>query len=182
MNRITLTIILLITIVLSACSEKAELGSSCELLRPTSEGVTKVEQKNLDCSTLDSDALCMSYLGNEPYCTQKCGPTVETCSTVFCENSQTCVEGVCYERADICSTSNPNGVCKTGMLCNEGSCVQKSCTVDSECSDGFSCVNSVCEASGCPENYDCLSPIQLLGHPFNGVYLCVEKKNETTEE
>jgi len=180
MNKITLTIILLLVTIISACSEKAELGSSCELLRPTAGGVTKVEQKNLDCSTLDSDALCMSYLGEQPYCTQKCGPEVANCSTVFCENTQTCVEGTCYDRGDICSTNSPNGVCKTGLSCNNGSCVQKSCTIENtdSCPQGFNCIDGVCEASGCPSDYQCLSPIQLLGHPFNGVYLCIKKEEQ----
>ncbi len=148
-------IIILLTFLIS-CAEDAKLGSSCELLKETAQDVTKVEQKNLDCVSLDGDGLCMSYSGNSPYCTQKCGPKT-VCDDIDYKK-QWLVGGVCVLEQDVqnkCSAQNPTGTCQDNMICENGTCI----------------------GQGCPSNWLCESPIQLLGHPFKGVYVCVKQSD-----
>jgi len=207
MKLIKVTVFILIFLVIS-CENDAKLGDSCNLLRPASEHVTKIEQKNLDCMTLDSDALCISYDGNTSYCTQKCGPKRSCYSDttkkgdVICKSTEKCVDAVCYDIVETCSTENLNGLCPSGSNCNQsGNCesicepnevyLQGKCVLETlvcspqnpkgACDTGLECSElGKCEAIGCPESYNCVSPIQLLGHPLKGMYVCVKAEEIST--
>ena len=207
MKLLGISIFILVFLAIG-CENDAKLGDNCTLLKPASEHVTKVEQKNLDCMTLDSDALCISYDGNSSYCTQKCGPK-RTCYSettkkgdVICKSTEKCVDAVCYDIKKTCSPDNLNGLCPEGKKCNEsgncqsicqpneiylrGACVLETtkCSpqnVTGACDTGLECSEQgKCEAVGCPENYDCVSPIQLQGHPLKGMYVCVKSTEITS--
>lgn len=153
----TLLLLMMITI-LFGCTEDATVGSSCELLQESKLGITKIEQKNLDCRTLNSDALCVSYVGYDSYCTQKCGPQKVISCDPQCDGDNSCIQQVdgtssCVPTENLCGIGK-DGVCHNGLTCNT--------------------TNGRCEASDCPSGYICHNPVQLLGHPFTGVYICIE--------
>jgi len=180
-----------------ACEVDRKVGDACTLLRPESDGVTKVEQKNLDCMTVDTDALCLSYIGNDSYCTQKCGPA-RSCADVQCGAEESCIAAICIDIKLACSPENKKGQCEEGFKCDEteGVCktsceegksyIAGSCKDNTElcseakpdgiCGDGLTCIEGLCTPTGCPSKYKCESPIQLLGHPLKGMYVCVKEE------
>ena len=168
-----------ITLITFSCTEKVKVGDECKLLKPQSEGVTKVENKNLDCLDLDSDGICMSYEGKNSYCTVKCGPS-RGCAAVQCAfdyedkngeivEGETCVDSICYPKAMICSETNVNGLCSTGTKCDGGICISicdatevfihgvchptsELCSVvkkDGLCAIGSTCKDGSCTPTGC---------------------------------
>jgi hypothetical protein len=198
-----LFITLLFSVLLFAsCEPEAKLGDPCQLLKPASDGVTKIELKNLDCMTVDNDAMCVSYLGNTSYCTQKCGPK-RTCyneitqkGDVICKSTEKCIDAECYDLKAVCSPDNKNGVCESGKKCDNGSCksiceanelfLNNTCVLEIEvcssakpdgvCDEGLACQEGKCVPVGCPDGYECTSPIRLKGHTLKGMYVCVKSE------
>ena len=181
-----------------ACEVDRKVGDACSLLKPESDGVTKVERKNLDCMTVDSDALCLSYIGNDSYCTQKCGPE-RTCADVQCGDLEACIAAICIKKELACSPDNKKGQCEEGFKCDEtegvckttceegksyiaGSCKDNTelCSpekADGICGTGLKCTEEgKCVPTGCPSEYTCEAPIQLLGHPLKGLHVCVKSE------
>jgi hypothetical protein len=158
--------------------------------------------------TVDSDALCISDDGGNSYCTQKCGPE-RTCynevtkkGDVICSSTETCINAICYDSTKTCSPENLNGLCEEGKTCDAGTCksvclanevyLNGICTLETllcspqnlngVCDKGLACSEEgICTATGCPDEYTCKSPIQLLGHPLKGMFVCVKTIQEETK-
>jgi len=204
----TIFFMFLILLLTYSCNTDVKLGDECKLLTSQSNEVTKVENKNLDCLGLDSDGICLSYEGNNPYCTIKCGPS-KGCGAVECRfdekdsegkvirEGEACVDSLCYPKKDVCSETNPTGLCSKGTKCESGTCVticaaneifiQGKCTSNTElcssankeglCATGSKCDNGECVPTGCEAypGYECVSPINLKGHPFKNQNICVKQ-------
>jgi len=191
---------LFLTLILVSCDTSKKVGDDCRLLNPQKDGITKVEQKNLDCLTVNSDGLCLSYDGHDSYCTEKCGPE-RGCAAVECtlgdaegNGVEKCVDSICYPEKEVCSAENVNGLCDRGTKCEAGHCVSScevgqvyikgACHPNSElcsstnleglCQTGTDCIEGKCTPVGCSEGYKCTAPINLLGHPFKDQYICIK--------